>query len=304
MFDSTVLDVVIGLIFVYLIFSLFCSAIVEWIARWTELRAAKLREGIDALLQDPAGGALITAFHSHPLITALKLDKTDYPSYIPARTFAQALYDVAFTHTPSTRGPANQPMPATAALAVGVATGPAARVLEALRKGAETDVAALQARLERWFDDSMERVSGAYKRQTQLRIVVVATVVTLGLNVDTVRVASALQNDPALRTALATRATTVVAQADSIGDIAWRHHLDTLRVSLPIGWKPCVSGRWVWQCEDFSLAAWPLGLLLTIIALSLGAPFWFDTLNKLANLRQTGVPPDERRGLEPRGTTP
>jgi hypothetical protein len=33
--------------------------------------------------------------------------------------------------------------------------------------------------------------------------------------------------------------------------------------------------------------------MLTTLALSLGAPFWFDLLGKLVNLRQTGIPPDE-----------
>ena len=44
-----------------------------------------------------------------------------------------------------------------------------------------------------------------------------------------------------------------------------------------------------------------LGLLITVLALSLGAPFWFDALTKLGSLRQAGpkrlsrcAPPDGR----------
>jgi hypothetical protein len=36
-----------------------------------------------------------------------------------------------------------------------------------------------------------------------------------------------------------------------------------------------------------------LGWMLTILAISLGAPFWFDMLNKLVNVRSAGKSPDE-----------
>ncbi len=35
-------------------------------------------------------------------------------------------------------------------------------------------------------------------------------------------------------------------------------------------------------------------MLLSTIAVSLGAPFWFDTLKRLVNLRTAGISPDER----------
>jgi hypothetical protein len=39
----------------------------------------------------------------------------------------------------------------------------------------------------------------------------------------------------------------------------------------------------------FHLGGW----LLTIVAASLGAPFWFDLLNKFINIRSTGKAPEE-----------
>ncbi len=38
------------------------------------------------------------------------------------------------------------------------------------------------------------------------------------------------------------------------------------------------------------------GLLLTVIALSLGAPFWFDLLKRIISIRSAGVNPDEKKG--------
>jgi len=38
-----------------------------------------------------------------------------------------------------------------------------------------------------------------------------------------------------------------------------------------------------------------IGWLLTILAISLGAPFWFDILNKIINIRFAGKSPEEPR---------
>ena len=65
--------------------------------------------------------------------------------------------------------------------------------------------------------------------------------------------------------------------------------------SLPIGWN-CVGNRaWdYWDCAETKLRKEPitiLGWIVTAIALSLGAPFWFDLLQKFVNLRGAGVKP-------------
>ena len=38
------------------------------------------------------------------------------------------------------------------------------------------------------------------------------------------------------------------------------------------------------------------GLLATILAIMMGAPFWFDMLNKISNLRSTGAKPSTTAG--------
>src|SRR5437764_15256613 len=94
MFGSAVLEIVIGLVLVYFVLSLFCSALNEWVARWTELRSKTLRSGIEMLLGDPARTQLAAAFHQHPLIRGLRMGRDSYPSYIPSRTFALAIIDL------------------------------------------------------------------------------------------------------------------------------------------------------------------------------------------------------------------
>ena len=47
---------------------------------------------------------------------------------------------------------------------------------------------------------------------------------------------------------------------------------------------------WLWTVVPSHLAGW----ILTAIAASLGAPYWFDTLNKFMNVRAAGTSPSEK----------
>jgi len=47
-----------------------------------------------------------------------------------------------------------------------------------------------------------------------------------------------------------------------------------------------------------------IGWLLTILAVSLGAPFWFDVLNRFMNLRSAGNAPSEKGKLQSASTPP
>ena len=111
MFGSWVLEVAIGLIFVFFLFSTVCAAVREGIESWTKTRAAYLERGIRELLNDVEAKGLARTFYEHPLIFSLY--GGDYvpgkpgdkpatlahgktlPSYIPAKNFASALIDIA-----------------------------------------------------------------------------------------------------------------------------------------------------------------------------------------------------------------
>ena len=57
-----------------------------------------------------------------------------------------------------------------------------------------------------------------------------------------------------------------------------------VRVPAAARLEPCELSGWSWLFAVF-------GALLTLGAISLGAPFWFDALSRLARIRQTGTPP-------------
>ncbi len=99
MFNSTVLEVAIGLAFVYLLLSLICSAINEFIARWFQLRSDKLEKGIQRLLvdlkikQDDKEVSISDILYQNPLIQGLTIDGKK-PTYIPSATFVEALLKI------------------------------------------------------------------------------------------------------------------------------------------------------------------------------------------------------------------
>src|SRR5829696_4281401 len=132
-----------------------------------------------------------------------------------------------------------------------------------------------RTQVEYLFDDSMERASGWYKRKVQLVLAVLATIVVIGLNVDTVNVATRLWNDPALRQSLAAQASQIEAPDNS--DAA-RDEIEAL--GLPVGWGD--------NAPDSVVDALP-GWIIAIAALNLGAPFWFDLLSRFARLRGSGL---------------
>src|SRR5262245_30347972 len=111
MFNSQILDVVIGMVFIFILVSIICTAIREGIEAWLKTRAAYLEYGIRELLHDKAGNGLASDFYQHPLIYSLfsglyspvkpstrpgvLARGGDLPSYVPSKNFALALMDLA-----------------------------------------------------------------------------------------------------------------------------------------------------------------------------------------------------------------
>ncbi|HEX2045087.1 MAG TPA: hypothetical protein VHF23_05620 [Gaiellaceae bacterium] len=287
MFDFAALDVAIGLIFVYLVLSLACSALNETISSVFSWRAKFLREGIANLLDpenEARGRELMEELYRHPLVNALirpvsRRGRARYPSYIPSQTFVAALLGL--------RGSARD-------LEKAIAEIPSAQVQEALTallRNAGDDVQAFQRSAERWFDDAMERVSGWYRRRVQLMMWILAAGLVLALNVDTVRIAEQLWDDKSVRAAVIARAESATSQAQAPDVRRIAEDVSALEeLEIPLGWttEPRPSGIGDWLA---TIAAKTLGLLLTAAALTLGAPFWFDMLSKVARIRSAGAPP-------------
>jgi hypothetical protein len=155
--------------------------------------------------------------------------------------------------------------------------GPIKKAMHSLWLEAGDDATAFRKEAEDWFDQAMQRLSGWYKRRTQIWLWVVGFLFALALDVDAIRLANALWQDQTLRQLLVDRASSGV-----------KPHLSS-QLELPLGWEGAPSGI-------RNVISTAIGLFLTSAAVSLGAPFWFDSLGKLANLRNSGPPP---RSQEP-----
>jgi len=309
MFGSIILDVGVGLVLIYLLLSLIASSIREGIAALFNTRAKILDDALHKLLDnDGTGARLIEALYEHPMISTL-YDGATYkaakaskqlPAYIPPRNFAIALMDLA------TRGMDPNARAAAGAestpISVGTVRAQVARlgnanvqraVLVALDT-AKGDLATAQANIEAWFNSMMDRVSGWYKHRTQYVLFAIGVALAALLDADTVRIARELYREPAARevavamasgissrdTATATTAKMALAKIDSLGQ--------------PLGLTVQFSGAWPTMNELAAIGhraarGW-FGWLLTALAISLGAPFWFDALNKIVTVRSTLKP--------------
>lgn len=305
MFGSSILEVAIGLVFVYLLLSLMCTALSEIIEAKLKNRATDLERGIRELFgvvidstdtnDEIRKGDLIMKFYNHALISGLfsgpfkerdkeigrwdYLKKTNLPSYIPAANFAQAVLDIVSPN--DTEVSKNEKLRSA---------------LETLKKRSGEDDNKLRENIEAWFNSSMDRVSGWYTRRTKLIILIMGIILTVWLNVNTITITKRLANDNALRNALVAEAERRGSSSSSLPTANFEENRKQLEsLGLPVGrehfdWYSAESGKFNWWNNVFlHLFGW----LLTAAAISLGAPFWFDVLNKIMVIRST-VKPHEK----------
>lgn len=175
------------------------------------------------------------------------------------------------------------------------------RALEIALETAGNDFAQAQKNVEDWYNTAMERVSGWYKHQSQKYLFLLGLGVTIIANVDTVAVGKALYLQPSVREALVAEAS--VIRSDSTyrtGQIAPTTVVNTLeQFDLPLGWSKAHYHP-DWYTSASNLATFviepALGWLLTSLAIALGAPFWFDMLNRIMVVRSTVKPDDKNQG--------
>ena len=132
------------------------------------------------------------------------------------------------------------------------------------------DIDRIRAEVSDWFNSGMNRVSGSYKRKTQFWSFVIAMLLTVALNIDSLKIANALWLQPSLVKMIAPSMSAV----DALGQF-----------NLPYGWDKATFGT----LADFpTLLGALLGSLITAVATLFGAPFWFDSLQKITQLRGAG----------------
>jgi len=297
MLGLPVLDVAIGLVFIYLLLSLVVTAVSELLASWLKRRPATLWRGVVALLGDEMAAK---ALYGHPLIKGLTgtgwfekyregVPFQKRPSYIPSRTFALALLD-SVSPVIGAGGSSAEHLRSALMLRLSANGDDAlARSVSVLLEDAGGNMDRLKQNLETWFNNAMDRVTGWYKRRTQYILVGLSFAVTIWMNVDTVVMAKALSMDASTRSALVTQAQNTLEK----GTPTAQESIAILGgISLPMGWET-ETGNW----KDI-FARHFFGWLLTSLAISMGAPFWFDMLAKVVSIRSAGKPPVPKQAID------
>jgi hypothetical protein len=311
MFSNIALDVFIGLVFVFLLYSLLATIFQEFISQIFDLRAKMLQKGIARMLRDDNKGkkddpdeAFWKRFYANPGIRYLSESNSfilrNRPSYISAASFSRALIQIlrGEDYDGSTRtidnirktlaeahahnqGQLQQPP----AVIIGPQT---LRQLNNLLVDAQQDTDRFISLVEEWFNNTMSRVSGWYKRQTRWILLAMGVGIAVAANVDTIRIYSILARDKTAREQMVNIA--IRTQSNVLLDSVYKDVQNDLVLSghvLGTGWNNSNFRRTT-----------PIGWLLTALAISLGAPFWFDLLNKLVKLRAAGGKPDEDAGKD------
>jgi hypothetical protein len=321
MFGSQVLEVAIGIIFVCILISIICSSIREGMEAWLKTRASFLEFGIRDLLHDKQAQGIARSLYNHPLINCLFSETyqpgsavkkpsaltngSRLPSYIPAKNFALALMDIA-ARGPETDAVSSDPESPritveSIRLNVGNIRNPAVqRVMLTAIDTAQGDLNRVQANIEDWYDSGMDRVSGWYKRSTQWVLFWVGLFAAVLLNINIITIGDYLFRNDTARAVIVASAENATKDSTFINRDFKTASKMIDSYGLPIGWaNGWGAPRQGYNSEKDAFDLWNhalgpiLGWLLTAFAATMGAPFWFDMLNKIMVIRST-VKPHEK----------
>jgi hypothetical protein len=361
MTNLIVLDVVIGLVFIYLLYSMLTTILQELLATWFSFRSKLLERAIFRMLEDGSlfdkrfssfkslfkkpdhiqhSKTLTGMFYNHPMVKYLGENRyNSKPSYITKETFSKVMIDLLHGDDintgddikPVIEDSIREGKLALSNIPIGKQT---LRYIRSVWIDAQGDVDVFRKSLEQWFDDTMERCSGWYKKYTQYILLILGLLIAIIFNVNTIEIIGKLEKDPALRESIVQQAdaftkahpdlyqervtglnanknfTVAYSKQDSL---ALKNKLDS--VARAKNDSLLNRGKVLTQRADsllkediakangllgtgigsysFKWTEWTtilssiLGWLITALALSLGAPFWFDLLNKLMKLRSS-----------------
>lgn len=305
MFGIEVLEIVIGLIFVYLLLSLLATTLNELVMQWLYSRGKNLYIALQTMLDDEAD-VLCERFFGHPLIQKLKKrGHQGFPSYISQAYFAKVITELLSQQEPIT-------MDTVRAGVQQLPPGQTREVLSVFVRDSKGSLEQFKQDLELWYQEVMNQATGWYKTRVQYALFGIGLVISILFNADTFQVAQKLSIDPEARQEIIEQAYTYIEREEEhrSDSTQTRATVDSLEqqirqlideeltmasTALGIGWAqaPPVNLKstawWKYAGQSF------LGWVVTAFAITLGAPFWFDLLKKVMNIRAAAKKPDEKR---------
>jgi hypothetical protein len=359
---NTFLETGISLVLIFFIFSIITYVIQELIAVNLKYRSKMMWKSMSQLMDGfildgriklmkalPTGNTSNTDnFYGHAQIQSLQKNLNKLPHYIPAANFALAVMDIIAKKAPNSTGVLFTDFKAGLQAFV----NSKGNLYEVLKNLADTsgNIEELQKKIEDWFNNYMQRVTGWYQSHTVASVRIIAVVIALIFNINVINLARIIYNDGRLRSSLVAMSETVVDNAQPITQLytktfekenaareaAFKARIDSAKADekkaieherdsvmdalakkytdeniaaiksltsnldsagLPLGWKKTMLYAQINGKPGSSMVINFLmmlaGLLIGAGCISMGAPFWFDMLNKLVNVRRSGVKPDK-----------
>lgn len=312
MLDSPIIDIVIGLSFLYFLLGLISSSLNELIHTWLKTRSKELKYAISHFLDrdwDKIGEEIVKS----PYIRTLQKDPDKFPSYIPSSSFAQSVIDVIkqSEDLPKHIDEIKEQIKKNE-----IIKGDAELWLLGMIDQSHDSLEKFYANLEGAYNRAMERVTGWYTRKVKRSILILGIITSVSLNLDTVDIVKSLwqnkENAKAFSAMVASSMeniskadegfvikdqndNTVYAMDKEAGDNINNVLKITHDFPIPYGWNK--------HSFDFLKKPnnWLVGVLskligwgVTTMAIFLGAPFWFDLLGKIVNLRGSGDKPSPK----------
>ena len=246
---DALLEVAIGMVFVWLVLSVTGMQIQEWIGSAFAWRAQFLEKGIRNML---GSDELVNEFYNHPLILSLSEPTKNpgqyrRPSYIPPNKFSSVMIDILTNHGKeggeTASGIPQQNEMVANIQAVKQDNPGLDKIIDHLfphitDQSMTTDQMLALARLnaEVWFNDGMERVIGWYKRHCGIWSFFLALILAVTLNVDSLQIANKLWAEPTIRQVIAAQASNApsASSAGTASPLQAPSYLKSL--SVPVGW--------------------------------------------------------------------
>lgn len=272
---------------------------------WDKGVTSKVEATVNQAVANQLNENAVKAFYSHPIIQTLS-KPNKLPSYIQPRDFSNALFDLLLK---AGTQDATQPEEFLTKVKKGVeglsdpllkgTILPLIQNAEIMEQDSEKRIALARANVETWFNNTMDRSSGWYKRQTTKIAILVGLIIAILLNVDTLAIVQSLWANTGLRQSISNVAVAYIQQGQDQNAGQALAELKTL--NLPLGWSGILAdnnprtplGPQEIPVLPGEIILKVLGLLITGLAISQGSSVWFDLLQLLLNinLRSSGAKP-------------
>jgi hypothetical protein len=322
------LDILIGATTVLLLFSMAVTVITQFVTTMLQKRGQHLCGGLASLLQQlgisnrAVSETIAKAVLTHP---TLSMAAGKMATVIHRHEFTKLLMDIASGQTlvalePTALAELKKMLAANGVSDPG-ATLSNIRQMALLIETTNPEIASpmreqmaiLQecathyvAKINSWFDQTMDRVSQAFAKHAHIVTVCAALLVVLAVQLDIIAVVDRLSIDDQFRTSVVTdvaksvNSSTPNAAGNSVSYNIDPNHYYNLLDSAGLITLP-TSAEWVKQIKDVRKIP---GMILSILLVSLGAPFWYNILKDLLGLRSTLAQNDDQQRAQRQQASP